>query len=311
VNVLITGGAGYVGGALTDALLTTSHEVRVFDLLLYEDTYRKPVEFIKGDVTSISALRPHLDWADCVVWLAARVAEATCDLDPIAAEEVNVRSVAALCQHFQGRIVFTSTAAVYGRSAGVLTEESPLEPRTLYSRTKVRAEELLGQKNALILRLGTLFGLGDLFSRPRFDLVVNTMTLAASIDRKVTVIGGEQYRPFLHVRDAADALAAATATTATGVYNLAGENLQIKELALRLQRHFDNLSVDTLPEPGQLESYRMSIERARRALGFKPRRTVDDGIAEVRQLIESGRIPDLESVRFRNHLALRNEGVYR
>jgi len=311
VNVLVAGGAGYVGGALTDALLSTDHKIRVLDLLLYEDTYRKPIEFINGDVRSIEDLRPQLQWADCVVWLAARVAEATCDLDPEGAEQVNAKSVATLSKYFGGRIVFTSTAAVYGRNPAVLTEESPLEPRTLYSQTKVAAERHLARKNAMIFRLGTLYGVGDLFSRPRFDLAVNTMTLAASTTRKITVFGGRQFRPLLHVRDAADAIAAAIGDPTGGVYNLVGENLQISELASKLRRHFSDLSIETLPEQGQFESYRMSAERARASLGFSPRRSVDEGITEVRQLVESGRIRDLASVRFRNHLALRLDGSQR
>jgi nucleoside-diphosphate-sugar epimerase len=304
MNILVVGGAGFVGGALTDVLLSYNHHVRVFDSLLYEDSYLKPFAFARGDVRDTDALRPQLLWADCVVWLAARVAEATCDLDPVIAEQVNVGAVQALCAGFDGRIIFTSTSAVYGRSAEILDERSALGPRTLYSRTKALAEQELQRKNAIAFRLGTLFGLGDQFSRPRFDLVVNTMALAAATKRRITVFGGAQYRPFLHVKDAADAILRAVHGSETGVFNLSAENLRIADLGLRLLDHFPDLTIETKPERGQSESYRMSSEKARELLGFAPRRSIDDGIVEIRELVESGRIPDLDNPRFRNHLFL-------
>jgi nucleoside-diphosphate-sugar epimerase len=302
VNVLVVGGAGFVGGAVTDALLGTNHRVRVFDVLLYEDSYSKPIDFVHGDVRNPDQLRPHLAWAGCVIWLAARVAEATCDLDPRAAEEVNVGAVKTLRDHFGGRIIFTSTSAVYGRSPQLLTEESAVGPRTLYSRTKVEAEHELANNNSLIFRLGTLYGVGDEFSRPRFDLVVNTMTLAAATTGVVTVFGGEQYRPFLHVRDAADAIVGAIGRPATGIFNLHSENVRIVELADRLLQQFGNLKVKMQSEIGQSESYRLDSEKARGSLAFAPKRRIEDGIHEVRMLVESGRIADLGSPRFRNHL---------
>jgi nucleoside-diphosphate-sugar epimerase len=302
VNVLVVGGAGFVGGAVTDALLQTNHSLRVFDVLLYEDAYLKPIDFVRGDVTDLDALSPHLAWAECVVWLAARVAEATCDLDPLLAKDVNVGSVRTLRANFDGRIIFTSTAAVYGRSPDVLTEAAKLGPRTLYSKTKVDAEQELAGANALIFRLATLYGLGDRFSRPRFDLAVNTMTLASATTGAITIFGGEQFRPFLHVRDAADAIVQAISRPATGVFNIHAENLRIAELAARLKNHFSKLRIETQSETGQAESYRLDSDKARRSLSFAPTRQIDNGIREIRELVESGRVHDLTNPRFRNHL---------
>jgi nucleoside-diphosphate-sugar epimerase len=311
VNVLVVGGAGFVGGAVTDALGETNHNVRVFDALLYEDAYLKPVDFVRGDVRDHVAMHPQLGWADCVVWLAARVAEATCDLEPIVAQQVNVAAVRAMRERFEGRVIFTSTSAVYGRSAEVLTETSPLGPRTLYSRTKVEAERELAGTDCLIFRLATLYGLGDPFSRPRFDLAVNTMTLAAATTGSLTVFGGKQYRPFLHVRDAARAIVEAIPQPATGVFNIHGENVRIDELAARFAQHFTGLQIHTQPEVGQMESYRLNSNQANMALGFQPKLLIDDGIAEIRSLVESGRIPNLSSHRFRNHLHIGSQPASR
>src|SRR2546425_7685851 len=110
-NVLVVGGAGYVGGALTDRLLETAHDVRVYDSLMYEESYRKPLHFVLGDVRDQDRLRPHLHWADVVVWLAAIVGDGACALNPDLTVELNDRSVRRLAEQFDGRIIFISTCS--------------------------------------------------------------------------------------------------------------------------------------------------------------------------------------------------------
>src|SRR2546421_2743765 len=172
-NVLVVGGAGYVGGAVTDRLMGSRHNVRVYDSLLYEDSYRKPVDFVLGDVRDWNRLKSQLEWADVVVWLAALVGDGACSLDPDLTVEINELSVKRLTEEFDGRTIFISTCSVYGAQAGILDEKSPLNPLSLYAVTKLKAETYLRDRNALVFRLGTLFGVGDHFSRIRLDLVVN------------------------------------------------------------------------------------------------------------------------------------------
>src|SRR5947207_4613974 len=136
-RVLISGGCGYVGGAVVDALLAAGHEVRVYDVLLYEEQYRKPVPFIRGDIRDHNKIREHLEWADAVVWLAALVGDGACALNPEITHELNFKSVEWLRQHFQGRIVFASTCSVYGAQDGELVESSPTNPLSLYAATKL------------------------------------------------------------------------------------------------------------------------------------------------------------------------------
>ncbi|MGD8586651.1 MAG: NAD-dependent epimerase/dehydratase family protein, partial [Chloroflexota bacterium] len=121
MNVLVVGGAGYVGGVVTDLLLDSEHNVRVFDSLLYEEVYRKPVDFIYGDVRDYKTLQAHLAWADAVVWLAALVGDPACALNPDVSVEINQGAVKYLTDHFDGRIVFLSTCSVYGAQTGILT----------------------------------------------------------------------------------------------------------------------------------------------------------------------------------------------
>src|ERR1700730_3789214 len=138
-KVLVVGGAGYVGGYLTDEAHRAGHDVAVFDKLLYEDTYLKDQKFVRGDVLDRDSLRPHLRWADCVVWLPAIVGDPACALDPELTIATNVETVRNLVSDFGGRILFPSTCSVYGAQDGELTEESRLAPLSLYAETKIDA----------------------------------------------------------------------------------------------------------------------------------------------------------------------------
>src|SRR5438105_3285211 len=137
MKVLIVGGAGYLGGAVTDLLLKTDHEFLVYDALMYEEAYLKPVNFIYGDVRNREELKKHLAHADAVVWLAALVGDGACALNPEISTEINQEAVAWLSQNFDGRIIFMSTCSVYGAQDGVLTEDSPTNPLSVYAATKL------------------------------------------------------------------------------------------------------------------------------------------------------------------------------
>lgn len=218
MNILIVGGAGYVGGAVTDLLMETEHNTRVYDALLYEEIYRKPVDFCYGDVRDHERLQPQLEWADAVVWLAALVGDPACALNPDISVAINQEPVRWLAENFDGRILFLSTCSVYGAQDGVLDETSATDPLSVYAVTKLEAEQYLAEKNAIIFRLGTLFGVSDLFSRIRLDLVVNTLTVRAHRFGKITIYGGGQFRPLLHVRDAGKAIVDNLATEHTGIF---------------------------------------------------------------------------------------------
>jgi len=130
-NVLVVGGAGYIGGTLTDQLIAAGYNTRVYDNLLFEERYLKPVDFICGDVRDQAKLAPHMKWADTVVWLVGLVGDGACGLYPDLTEELNVESVKWLAANFDRRIIFMSTCSVYGAQDGLLTEASPFNPRTV------------------------------------------------------------------------------------------------------------------------------------------------------------------------------------
>jgi nucleoside-diphosphate-sugar epimerase len=305
MHVLVVGGAGYVGGAVTDLLQKSGHDVRVYDALLYEESYRKPVDFVYGDVRDPDRLRPHLDWADAVVWLAALVGDPACALHPDISVAINQEAVAYLAAHFDGRIVFMSTCSVYGAQARTLDESSPTAPLSVYASTKLQAEKYLAAKNAIIFRLGTLFGIGDTFARIRFDLVVNTLTLRAHKLGTITVHGGEQFRPLLHVRDAAAAVVENITTTNIGIYNLRKENVQILDLAEQVRRHFPGVVIErSAMEIADGRNYRVAGEKATHMLGFRPIYSIDDGIEEIKSLLECGRLRDVDNPRYTNQTYL-------
>ncbi len=284
MNVLVVGGCGYVGGAVTDLLMQSSHNFRVYDAMLYEESYRKPVEFIFGDVRDQDRLAPHLAWADAVVWLAALVGDGACALNPDISESINQESVRWLASHFDGRIVFLSTCSVYGAQNAVLDETSPTNPLSVYAVTKLEAEQHLKDKNAIVFRLGTLFGVGDLYSRIRLDLVVNTLTVRAHRVGKVSVFGGDQCRPLLHVRDTAQIVVESLTTPHTGLFNLHRQNVRIIDLAYQVRNHFIDLQIDQTPMKFEdARNYRVSSDKAQRILGFRPTHSIDEGIEEVKR----------------------------
>lgn len=296
MNVLIVGGAGYLGGALTDIL----PNARVYDSLVYEEHYLKPVDFVRGDIRDREKLKEHLDWADVVVWLAALVGDGACAINPALTEELNQESVKWLSENFHGRIVFMSTCSVYGAMDGVLNEESETNPLSVYAVTKLKAESYLKNKNAIIFRLGTIFGLGDIYSRIRLDLVLNTMTARALSEGKLKVFGGEQYRPLLHVKDAVQAIADNLTSEKTGIYNLHWGNMKILDLAREVQSQIPSELeiVETTFEDSR--NYKVSSKKAITELGFDPKRTPMEGIQEVGKIITEGRIKDLNNKRYSN-----------
>lgn len=305
MKILVVGGAGYVGGAVTDLLAQTEHEVRVYDTLLYEESYRKSVDFVYGDVRNRDCLRPHLLWADAVVWLAALVGDGACSLNPEVTSEINQEAVRWLSDSFGGRIVFMSTCSVYGAQDAVLDETSPTNPLSVYAATKLAAEEYLQGRNALLFRLGTLFGVGDQFSRIRLDLVVNTLTVRAYGQGRISVFGGDQFRPLLHVRDVARAVVDNLDTPYTGVFNLHRQNVRIIDLAYQVRNHFPDLLIEQTPMKFQdARNYRVSSDKARVLLGYKPVYSIDDGIEEIKSLLETGRLRDLDNPRYINQTFL-------
>jgi nucleoside-diphosphate-sugar epimerase len=300
-NVLVVGGAGYIGGWLTDCIRDAGHDVRVFDVLLYEDQYLKNVDFVHGNILERETLVPHLEWADAVVWLAAMVGDGACALDADLTRAINVESVRWLRETFDGRIVFMSTCSVYGAQDGLLTEESELNPLSLYAETKAEAEQALEGTDAIIFRLGTIYGVGDSYSRIRMDLVLNLLAVKALLHGRISVFGGDQYRPLLHVRDVAEAVVPTLFTEHRGIFNLDSENVTIRALAERIAAFYPDVEAEFTDMAFQdLRNYRVSSDKARGAFAFSPKLSVEDGIRQIARIVMEGRVRDTSAPRYSN-----------
>jgi nucleoside-diphosphate-sugar epimerase len=304
-RILVVGGAGYVGGYLTDVLTEDGYAVTVYDNLLYEDRYFKDVNLIVGDVCDYDKLDPILEDYDTVVWLAAVVGDQACDIDPLITKEVNVDSVRHLAEVFNGRIVYPSTCSVYGAQDEELTEESPTKPLSVYAQTKLEAEEILAAKDAIIFRLGTLYGMGDMWSRIRMDLVVNLFTAKAFQKEPLIINGGEQWRPLLHVRDVAHAVSHALVQWRPGTYNIASYNIQIKDLA-QIYREIDH-SVELFFREGvtrDLRNYRVNTDKMYK-WDFDPIGNIEYGIKQLLDVFLSGRVKNPNDPIYHNYRYLR------
>ncbi|MGH9080295.1 MAG: NAD-dependent epimerase/dehydratase family protein [Acidimicrobiales bacterium] len=307
-RVLVVGGAGYIGGWLTDKLVEMGHDVRVYDLLLYEERYLKDVDFVFGDVLDYEHLHPHLDWADTAIWLAALVGDPACALNPGVTQKINVDTVDWLCRTFRGRIIFPSTCSVYGANDNEVDEESATDPLSLYAQAKLEAESVIMRRrpDSLIFRLATIAGVGDSYSRIRMDLVVNLLVMRAKLVGHLQVFGGQQYRPMLHVRDVATAIVPQIESDASGIFNLGAENDTIADIADRIVKRVGAGEIERVDMPFQdTRNYRVSFERVEQELAFKPEYSVDDAIDQIAWLIDNGRVKDMSLAAFSNLHALR------
>ncbi len=309
MNILVVGGAGYVGGGIVDKLKQT-HNVTVYDSLIYEESYRKDVNFVYGDIRDYDKLLPLLKENDAVIWLAALVGDGACSINPELTFEINSESVKFLANNFDKRVIFLSTCSVYGAQEGLLDESSTINPLSEYASSKVQAEEYLSDSNAIIFRLGTLFGISDEFSRIRLDLVVNILVTKALTEGKLTVFGGEQWRPLLHVIDVANAIAHTIESDITGIFNLHYKNFRIIDIAQAIIEKVPSASIETTPIKFQdARNYQVSSEKLYKESGFKASTNLSKGIEEIYNLISNNRIKNVHHNRYSNQNFLEEYGI--
>ncbi len=306
MKILVTGGAGYVGGHLVDQLILDGNEVHVVDSLFYEDQFLKPVKFTYGDIRDTQLMTKLSHDVDCVVWLAALVGDPACSIDPRVSEEINTTALVNFTKNYKGKLVFISTCSVYGAQDELLDETAKTNPLSVYASTKLASEKALADRpETLILRLGTLFGVGDNWSRLRLDLAVNVLTQKAYLENELEMFGGEQWRPFLHVKDVGNVIALNLSEFKTGIFNLASENVTIAQLVEKIVEHLPSVSIKSTPLSFQdARNYRVSNEKALQVLNLPDFITIDSGIEEMISILKDGRIPRPGANRFKNVSAL-------
>jgi nucleoside-diphosphate-sugar epimerase len=306
--VLVTGGAGYIGSHLVRKLLQRGYRVRLLDKFLYgehgiaELRGDPNLELRYGDICNIRDMVQAVNGVRAVVALAALVGDAACDLDPREALTTNFESTRCLLESCREagvqRLVFASSCSVYGANGSdLLREDSHLNPVSLYARTRIMSEELLMQEHGpvevVILRLSTVCGLSP---RMRFDLMVNTITARASVDGRVRIVGASQWRPHLHVQDAAEAFTRAveapSKVAAGQIFNVGSESLNftVGEIAEKVVVQIPGTVVEYFDHIEDRRSYRVAFDHIRDTLGFVPAHTVDDAIREVRTVLQTGAV---------------------
>jgi len=324
-NVLVVGGAGYIGSVLVRNLLGKEYNVRLLDLLLYGDEsirglYGHPhFELVKGDFRHVDAVVNCMKNIDAVVHLGAIVGDPACTVDEKTTIEVNLTATRMIAEAAKAlkvrRFIFTSSCSVYGASDQLLNEQSTLNPISLYAKTKVGSERVLQAINddsfsPVILRFPTVHGLSY---RPRFDLVVNLLIAKAIVDGEILILGGEQWRPFIHVEDAAVAvvkiLEAPTDNIEGEIFNVGSDeqNYQISQIGNIVQKLIPHTKVIHQKEATDNRNYYVSFNRIKRRLNFIPRKTVRDSVVEIKEAMRSGKISHYDDPKYNNYIFLNSQ----
>lgn len=294
-DILITGGAGYIGSVLTPMLLERGHKVTVIDSFLYKQSSllacctNKNFTIVNGDCRNEELIKKHIEGKDFIFPLAALVGFPVCDKDETAAVSTNLDAVKLILKlRKKGqKIIFPCTNSGYGLGQGqtYCTEDSPIEPISLYGKTKMAAEwAVLQAGDSLTFRFATLFGASP---RMRTDLLVNDFTYRAVFDRSLIVFEGSFMRNYLHVRDAAGAFIFAMENFEKmkgRQYNcgLSDANLSKLELCEKIKQHIPSFLYLEAPigtDPDK-RNYLVSNERLE-SMGWRPQYTIDDGIEEL------------------------------
>ena len=326
-RILVIGGAGYIGSALVPQLLEAGRRVRILDLMLFGDESLDPVknhenlEIVQGDLRHLEYIVPAMRNVDAVVHLAGIVGDPACNLDERLTIDVNLTSTRFIAELAKSmgvrRFVFASTCSVYGACREMLDEKSEPRPVSLYGRTKLASEDLLRKLadsdfSPTIMRFATIFGLSG---RTRFDLVVNLLAAKAKLEGKITVFNGEQWRPFVHVVDAATAiklaLEAPVEVVHNQIFNAGSSDQNYTILGIGELIHQQVIGAELMVDQAQTDTrdYRIDFSKIREYLGFAPQWTVEQGIQQVLDAIASGEVSDYRDPKYSNYEFLNLQGT--
>lgn len=324
-DILVIGGAGYIGSVLTRQLLDAGYRVRVMDALLFGDEPVSGVlshphfDLLRADFRHVESLVKAIRNVDAVIHLAALVGDPACTINADLTAEINYAATRLLVEVAKGagvsRLLFASTCSVYGAADFLMDERTATNPVSLYAQTKLDSETvILEARSATLhptcLRLATVFGLSP---RPRFDLVVNLLTARAVQDGKILISNREQWRPFIHVNDVARAFlcvlrapgkAVSGEIFNTGSYHL---NYTIGEVAEKLRERVPTLEIE-YRESSDRRNYRVSFDKIHSRLGFACMTTLEEGIREIQQALEAKLVSDYRNKLFSNYEYLLEAG---
>lgn len=312
-NILVTGGAGYVGSLLSPQLLELGYKVAVYDIMYFGDEFlpkgNPDLKIVQGDIRDVKKLSAALKGIDVVINLACISNDASFELDEKLSTSINLDAfepmVIAAKQAGVKRFIYASSSSVYGVSeAPDVTEEHPLVPLTLYNKYKGMCEPRLFKHQSpgfvcVTIRPATLCGYAP---RQRLDLSVNILTNHAINNRTITVFGGAQMRPNLHVQDMVELykllLTVPDEKIAGEIFNAGFQNMSIMEIARIVKRVVQEM----FPEKGEIpivttptddiRSYHVNSDKIQRMLGFKPQHTIEDAVRDLCAAVKAGKLPN-------------------
>ncbi|MEM7042481.1 MAG: NAD-dependent epimerase/dehydratase family protein [Pseudomonadota bacterium] len=316
-KILVIGGAGYIGSALLPKLLAQGHEVRVLDLCLYgtepiKDVIGNPnLEIMRADFRQVDVVVQAMADVDTVYHLGGLVGDPACAWNEDLTIDINLAATRLVAQIAKGngirRFIFASTCSVYGASEQMLDEQSELNPLSLYAKSKVASEKVLHELAdetfaPIVVRFATIFGLSG---RTRFDLVVNLLTAKAKLDGEITIFGGDQWRPFLHVDDAGAALLRMKDIPlgrAVEIFNVGSskENYTINQVGDLIKLQVPEAEIVKSGSDGDNRNYRVDFSKIKMMLGFETQWTVEGGINQVIAAIDAGLITDYKHPKYSN-----------
>jgi nucleoside-diphosphate-sugar epimerase/CBS domain-containing protein len=318
-KILVVGGAGYLGSILTRLLLQRGYRVRVLDSFIYgrrsldDLAGNDRLEVLEGDLRNIRTCVSSLEGINAVVLLAAIVGDPASKARPTETIETNVLAAQALAHAAKlqqiSRFVYASTCSVYGVGADLLDEDAALNPVSLYARSKIASEEIIRRMGdeyfaPTILRMGTLYGYSP---RMRFDLVVNTMTMKSFTDRKISVFGGKQWRPLLHVADAAEVylrcIESDLKDVGNQIFNVGSDlqNYQIDQIAELVSTSLGGIPIARDNSTLDARDYRVSFAKVQDTLAFTPASGIDDAAKRIYTALEDGTIKNPAQRIYYNH----------
>lgn len=317
-TILVTGGAGYVGAVLVPKLLGEGYRVKVVDLYIYGADVLKPVQGngnlleIKGDIRDTDLLKRELKGVDSVIHLACISNDPSYELDPALGKSINYDAFIPLVEISKAcgvqRFIYASSSSVYGiKDEPEVTEDLPLEPLTDYSLYKAKCEEVLLSAAsddfvATVIRPSTVCGYSP---RLRLDLTVNILTNHAINKRAITVFGGEQKRPNLHIADMTDLypmlLRQPPDTIHKKIFNAGYQNCTVMEIANIVRRTLGG-SIDIQVTPSNdNRSYHVCSDKIERELGFVARQSIEEAVLDLKRAFDAGWIPDpMTDIRYYN-----------
>jgi len=309
-KVLLVGGAGYIGGLTCDSLIRDGFNVTVYDNLLYENRFLKDIPFIYGDIRDTEKLYQISKDFDVIVLMAALVGDPACSVDHELTKEINYKAIRDFCEVVSPNkhLIFMSTCSVYGAQDGLLNEDSPTNPLSSYASTKLQAEKHVLKLGGTVFRLGTVFGLGDTYSRLRMDLVVNVLTMKAIKDGEITINGGEQWRPIIAVKDIAEYVTEACKEEYEGVYILSKENVIISELGEKIAKLIPNTKINYTEISFQdARNYKVDNIKSLNIFNYKAQVTVEEEVSRMMKMFKEGRVVNPEDRVYHNGAYLKNK----